>query len=317
MNDNKVSFKPILKGRHLLSSADLNAQELAQVLDTALDLKARLKRGEPTHILEGKSLAMIFEHPSLRTRLSFDIGMYQLGGRAFYLAPTEIGLGRRETPSDVARVISSMADGILARVRDHTTLLELANYSSKPLINGLTDREHPCQVLADLLTIRERFGKLTGLTMAYIGDGNNMAQSLALASALSGLNITIITPPQYWPDEEIVHQARQLANGKSFVKVSNSPEAVGDADVIYTDVWASMGQESEAELRRRVFKPYQINSNLLEMAKPNALVLHCLPAHRGDEVTEEVLEGSQSAVFQQAENRLHAQKGLLVHLLAD
>jgi ornithine carbamoyltransferase len=304
-----------LKGRHILSSADMNAAELAQVLDTAIDLKAKLKRGEPTPVLAGKSLAMIFEHPSLRTRLSFDIGMYQLGGRAFYLAPTEIGLGKRETVSDVARVISSMADGILARVRSHETLMELGQYAYKPLINGLTDREHPCQALADLMTIKEHFGTLQGLTMAYIGDGNNMAHSLALSSALAGLNITIITPPQYWPDEEIVHQARQLAGGQSFVKVSNSPEAVAGADVIYTDVWASMGQESEAELRRRVFGPYQINAALLAQAKPTTLVLHCLPAHRGDEVTEEVLEGSQSAVFQQAENRLHAQKGLLVHLL--
>ncbi len=304
-----------LKGRHILSSADMNAAELAQVLDTAIDLKAKLKRGEPTPVLAGKSLAMIFEHPSLRTRLSFDIGMYQLGGRAFYLAPTEIGLGKRETVSDVARVISSMADGILARVRSHETLVEMGQYAYKPLINGLTDREHPCQALADLMTIREHFGTLQGLTMAYIGDGNNMAHSLALSSALAGLNITIITPPQYWPDEEIVHQARQLAGGRSFVKVSNSPAAVAEADVIYTDVWASMGQESEAELRRRVFSPYQINSALLAQAKPETLVLHCLPAHRGDEVTEEVLEGPQSAVFQQAENRLHAQKGLLVHLL--
>jgi ornithine carbamoyltransferase len=313
---NNLNFVPLLKGRHLLSSADLNAAELAAVLDTAIELKSKLRRGEPHRLLEGKTLAMIFEHPSLRTRLSFDIGMYQLGGRAFYLAPTEIGLGKRETPSDVARVVSSMADGVLARVRNHDTLLELARNSSKPLINGLTDREHPCQALADLLTIKEHFGYLEELTMAYIGDGNNMAHSLALSGALSGLNIMIITPPQYWPDEEVVHQARQLARQKSFVKVSNSPDAIKEADVIYTDVWASMGQESEAELRRRVFKPYQVNENLLAMAKPEALVLHCLPAHRGDEVTESVLEGPQSKVFEQAENRLHAQKGLLAHVLA-
>jgi len=304
-----------LKGRDILSCADMTAQELAMVLDTSLDLKARLRRGEPHPVLAGKVLTMIFEHPSLRTRLSFDIGMYQLGGKAIYLAPAEVGLGKRETVSDVARVVSSMSDGILARVRSHESLEEMARYAEKPVINGLSDREHPCQALADLLTIREHFGKIEGLTMAYIGDGNNMAHSLALGAALSGLNITIITPPQYWPDEEIAVQARKLANGRSFVKVSNSPDAVANADVIYTDVWASMGQESEVELRRRVFSPYQVNANLLSKAREDALVLHCLPAHRGDEVTEEVLEGPQSAVFQQAENRLHAQKGLLAHLL--
>ncbi len=314
MSENSFTSSP-LKGRDVLSCADMNAQELAMVLDTALDLKARLRRGEPHPVLAGKVLTMIFEHPSLRTRLSFDIGMYQLGGKAIYLAPAEVGLGKRETVSDVARVVSSMSDGILARVRTHESLEEMARYAEKPVINGLSDREHPCQALADLLTIREHFGKIEGLTMAYIGDGNNMAHSLALGAALSGLNITIITPPQYWPDEEIAVQARKLANGRSFVKVSNSPEAVANADVIYTDVWASMGQESEAELRRRVFSPYQVNANLLSMARKDALVLHCLPAHRGDEVTEEVLEGPQSAVFQQAENRLHAQKGLLAHLL--
>ncbi len=306
---------PVLKGRDFLSLADITAAELAQVLETALDIKIRLKQGEPSPYLPGKVLAMIFEHPSLRTRLSFDIGMYQLGGKAIYLAPAEVGLGKRETVSDVARVVSSMADGVLARVRSHASLEEMARYADNPVINGLSDYEHPCQALADLLTIRERFGKIAGLTMAYIGDGNNMAHSLALGAALSGMNITIITPPQYWPDEELVVKARNLANGATFVKVSNDPAAVAGADVIYTDVWASMGQESEAELRRRVFSPYQVNENLLAQAKPGALVLHCLPAHRGDEITGEVMESEQSAVFQQAENRLHAQKGLLVHIL--
>ena len=315
MSNASLLHNPVLKGRNFLSMADITHQELSQILDTALDLKERLKRGETQTMLAGKVLAMIFEHPSLRTRLSFDIGMYQLGGKAIYLSPAEIGLGTRETVSDVARVVSSMSNAVLARVRSHDSLQEMAKYSIKPVINGLSDLEHPCQILADLLTIRERFGQIQGLKMAYIGDGNNMAHSLALGAALAGLNITIITPPSYWPDEEIISQAREIADGKSYVKVNNSPEAVKGVDIIYTDVWASMGQESEAAHRRQVFAPYQVNEHLLSLAGGTALVLHCLPAHRGDEISEETLEGPQSAVFQQAENRLHAQKGLLAHIL--
>jgi ornithine carbamoyltransferase len=305
-----------MKGRHFLSSADMDAAELKAVLNTAMALKAELKSGHSNQILAGKSLALVFEKPSLRTRLSFDVGMYQLGGRAMYLAPQEVGLGKREATKDVARVISSMADGIVARVFKHTDLQELATYSKVPVINGLSDLEHPCQILADLLTIQERFGYIAGLKMAYIGDGNNMAHSLALGAALAGLNLTIITPPNYWPDEDLVSQARQLADGKSYVKVTNTlAQGIQEADIIYTDVWASMGQEDEAADRHQIFMPYQINAELVAQAKPNALVLHCLPAHRGDEITDEVIEGVQSAVFQQAENRLHAQKALLVHLL--
>jgi ornithine carbamoyltransferase len=304
-----------LVGRDFLSVSDVTAQELAMLLDTAIELKAKTKQGEPHPLLAGKTLAMIFEKPSLRTRLSFDVGMYQLGGRAFYLAPQEIGLGKRETVSDVARVVASMCDVVLARVFKHSDLVEMAEYSDKPVINALSEWEHPCQALADLLTIREHFGKIEGLKMAYIGDGNNMAHSLAFGAALSGLNLHIITPPQYWADEELISQARELSGGRSFIKASNSLESVKDADIIYTDVWASMGQETEQELRRKLFSPYQINEGIVARAKPDAIVLHCLPAHRGEEITHEVLESGKSLVFQQAENRLHAQKALLVHLL--
>jgi ornithine carbamoyltransferase len=304
-----------LVGRDFLSVADITAEEMALILDTAIELKAKTKQGELQHLLAGKTLAMIFEKPSLRTRLSFDVGMYQLGGRAFYLAPQEVGLGKRETVSDVARVVASMCDIVLARVFKHGDLIEMAKYSDKPVINALSDLEHPCQALADLLTIKEHFDTLEGLKMAYIGDGNNMAHSLAFGSALTGMNTVIITPPQYWPDEELIVQARKLARQGSYIKVSNNLSSVEEADIIYTDVWASMGQESEQELRRKLFSPYQVNEAIVAMAKPEAIVLHCLPAHRGEEITHEVLESPQSKVFQQAENRLHAQKALLVHLV--
>jgi len=242
--------------------------------------------------------------------------MFQLGGRAIYLAPAEVGLGKRETISDVARVISSLCSVIVARVFRHTDLVEMARYSSIPVINGLSDYEHPCQALADLMTVQEHFGRIAGLNMAYIGDGNNMAHSLMFGAALSGLNLTIITPPGYEPDEEVVAASRRMSGGASVIRaIHNLESGVKDADIIYTDVWASMGQEEETAQRRQVFMPYQVNAGVVEQARPDALVLHCLPAHREDEISAEVLEGPQSAVFQQAENRLHAQKGLLVHLL--
>ena len=317
MNDELNGTAARLQSRHFLSSADMTSSELAMVLDTAVRLKADLKAGRTHHLLSGRSLALVFEKPSLRTRLSFDIGMYQLGGRAVYLAPQEVGLGKREAIKDVARVVSSMADVMAARVFRHSDLQEIAAYSSVPVINALSDLEHPCQILADLLTIQERFGHIAGLKMVYVGDGNNMAHSLALGAALAGLNLTLVTPPGYWPDEDLISQARQLTGKRSYIKVTNSVAAgVAEADIIYTDVWASMGQEDETEARHQIFMPYQVNAELVAQAKPGALVLHCLPAHRGSEITDAVLEGEQSAVFQQAENRLHAQKALLVHLLA-
>jgi len=306
-----------LKGRDFLSMADLNGRELAQILETATELKAQVKQGQYQPRLAGQSLALLFEKPSLRTRLSFDIGMFQLGGRAFYLAPQEVGLNKREVARDVARVIGSMAQAIVARVNRHSDLEEMAQFSSVPIINGLSDLEHPCQVLADLLTIKERFGFIEGLKLAYIGDGNNMTHSLILGAALTGLNIAIISPSGYTPLPEIIEQATKIAAGRSQIALFSDPIAgVRGADIIYTDVWASMGQEAEADERKTVFAPYQLNEGLLEYMRPDALVLHCLPAHRGEEITEEVLESSQSWVFSQAENRLHAQKALLVHLLA-
>lgn len=308
--------KSSLKGRDLLSIADLSAVELSAILATSTRLKAETRQNITHHLLAGQTLALVFEKPSLRTRLSFDVGMFQLGGRAFYLAPQEVGLGKRETISDVARVISSMCNVIVGRVFNHDSLIEMAKYSEVPVINGLSDFEHPCQALADLLTVQEKFGYLAGLKMAYIGDGNNMAHSLMLGAALSGMSITVISPSGYEPNEEVVSQARRLAEGKAIIKaVHNLESGLEGADIIYTDVWASMGQEEETETRRQIFKPYQVNEGVVGLAKPGALVLHCLPAHRGDEISEAVLEGPQSVVFQQAENRLHAQKGLLVHLL--
>ncbi len=308
--------KSSLKGRDLLSIADLSAVELSAILATSARLKAETRQNITHHLLAGQTLALVFEKPSLRTRLSFDVGMFQLGGRAFYLAPQEVGLGKRETISDVARVISSMCNVIVGRVFNHDSLIEMAKYSEVPVINGLSDFEHPCQALADLLTVQEKFGYLAGLKMAYIGDGNNMAHSLMLGAALSGMSITVISPSGYEPNEEVVSQARRLAEGKAIIKaVHNLESGLEGADIIYTDVWASMGQEEETETRRQIFKPYQVNEGVVGLAKPGALVLHCLPAHRGDEISEAVLEGPQSVVFQQAENRLHAQKGLLVHLL--
>ncbi len=308
--------KSSLKGRDLLSIADLSAAELSAILATSARLKAETRQNITHHLLAGQTLALVFEKPSLRTRLSFDVGMFQLGGRAFYLAPQEVGLGKRETISDVARVISSMCNVIVGRVFNHDSLIEMAKYSEVPVINGLSDFEHPCQALADLLTVQEKFGYLAGLKMAYIGDGNNMAHSLMLGAALSGMSITVISPSGYEPNEEVVSQARRLAEGKAIIKaVHNLESGLEGADIIYTDVWASMGQEEETETRRQIFKPYQVDEGVVGLAKPGAVVLHCLPAHRGDEISEAVLEGPQSAVFQQAENRLHAQKGLLVHLL--
>jgi ornithine carbamoyltransferase len=305
-----------LKGRDFLSIADLNTAEITLLLDTAARLKAETRQGTPHHILAGKTIALLFEKPSLRTRLSFDVGMYQLGGRAMYLSPSEVGLGKREPARDIARVIGSMCDAIVARVFDHKNLQEMATYTDKPVINALSDVEHPCQMLADLLTVQERLGTLEGLTLAYIGDGNNVAHSIMLGAALVGMNVVIATPPGYEPNEEVAAEARRLGQGRSSVKVVHNLEgAVAAAHVLYTDVWASMGQEAEAEARKAIFQPYQINSELLRLADPNAIVLHCLPAHRGDEITDEIMEDSSSAVFEQAENRLHAQKALLAHLL--
>jgi len=308
---------PSLKGRDFICLKHFSTEEIHYLLDLAADLKLKQKNREPHPVLAGKTLAMIFTKPSTRTRVSFEVAMYQLGGHALYLSKNELQLGRGETIADTARVLSRYVDGILIRTFNHEEVEELARYATVPVINGLTDFLHPTQILADLLTIRERKGRLRGLNLTYIGDGNNVAHSLMYGGARVGLNITIACPAGYEPLPQVIEEARRMAadNG-SHITVTNDPkEAALGADILYTDVWASMGQEAEAEKRRQAFKGFQLNSDLLKIARPDAMVLHCLPAHRGEEITDEVMDGPQSAVWDQAENRLHAHKAILAALL--
>ncbi|MFQ6130312.1 MAG: ornithine carbamoyltransferase, partial [Candidatus Hadarchaeaceae archaeon] len=279
--------------KHLLSMQDLSPNEIEAILSEAAGLKEKLRRGEPHELLQGKTLGMIFEKPSLRTRVTFETGMTQLGGHAVYLAPTDIQLGKRESVPDVARNLSRWVDVVMARLFKHDIIVELARHSSVPVINGLTDLHHPCQTLGDLLTIRERKGKLRGLKLAWVGDGNNVCNSLLLGCTLVGMNISAACPRGYEPDISVVKQAKKNA-GKSGAKLellTDPKKAVAGADVIYTDVWVSMGQEKEAKQRMRAFKGYQVNAQLLKLAAPNAIVMHCLPAHRGQEITDEVIDG--------------------------
>lgn len=306
--------------RHFVSIADFSADELWEFLHKAKALKDELKKtGQNRPILQGKTLGMVFQKPSLRTRVSFEVGMLQLGGHALYISPNEIGLGKRESVPDVARVLSGYVSGIMARVFSHDHILQLAEYSRVPVINGLSDYDHPCQALADIFTLWEHFGDLKGLTLAYVGDGNNVATSLAFISAKLGLNFTVATPKNYELSPTILGEAKALAEETEVtIKATYDPvEAVSGADVIYTDVWTSMGQEAETAERLKVFPPYQVNGALLDRAKPETVVLHCLPAHRGEEITDEAADSPNSLIFQQAENRLHAQKGILALLLAD
>ncbi|HEX6513291.1 MAG TPA: ornithine carbamoyltransferase [Chloroflexota bacterium] len=302
-----------LEGRDFLSVADFSAEELTDLLDLA----DRLKAGAPSRALEGRSVALLFEHPSLRTRLTFDLGVQQLGGHGIYMSPSEVNLGEREAVPDIARNLERWVQCIVARVRYHSSLVELAQAARVPVVNALSDREHPCQALADFQTLRERLGSLKERILLYCGDGNNVCHSLLLAGAKLGVSVWVATPPAFEPRPEIVTLARLEAEktGAS-IRVERNPEVmVAEADALYTDVWASMGQETEKDQRRRIFQPYQLNHTLLAKAKPGALVLHCLPAHRGEEITDEVIDGPQSVVFDQAENRLHAQKALLSMLL--
>ena len=299
--------------KHFLSINDLSRDEACFLLAEAARLKGELLDfpARQRETLAGKTLAMVFEKPSLRTRVSFDVGMYQLGGHPLYLSPAEIGLGTRESIADVARVLSRMCDGIMARVFKHETVAELAHYATVPVINGLCDREHPCQALADLMTLREHKG-LEGTKLAYVGDGNNVCNSLMLLCAKLGVSFAAATPEAYAPLPEMVEAAQR--DGE--VLITRDPrEAVTNADAVYTDVWTSMGQEEETAQRAAVFPPYQLNAALLASAKSDAIVLHDLPAHRGEEITEEVMESPQSRIFDQAENRLHAQKAVLVWLM--
>ncbi|HTH70729.1 MAG TPA: ornithine carbamoyltransferase [Candidatus Saccharimonadales bacterium] len=297
--------------RHLLSIADLSPAELTALLDDATALKRDPVPGDAP--LRGRALAMIFEKPSLRTRLSFDVAMRDLGGHSSYLSPQEVGLGRRESVSDVARVVSRYVDVVVLRTFAHETLEEFAKHSSVPVINGLSDLTHPCQGLADIFTIRERTGSLRDVVAAYVGDGNNVAHSFMLGAAKTGMTLRVATPAGFEPlprYRELAEVAAR-ATGARLTFGQDPVAAVRDADVVYTDVWTSMGQEQEYERRRRAFQGFQVNRDLLANAKPGAIVLHDLPAHRGEEITDDVIDGPQSAVFDQAENRLHAQKAVL------
>jgi len=302
-----------LHGRHLISVADLSPRDVQRVVDVAL----QTKNGQSVSILGGKTLALLFEKPSLRTRVSFDVAMQQLGGHALYLSPAEVGLGEREPVADVARVLSRYVDAIAARTFKHETVEELARWADVPVINALSDGEHPCQALADLLTIYEKKDRWRGLVLAFVGDGNNVARSLMLGSAMVGMEFRIASPQGYCVSRALVDKAESLAaaSGAAVVCVESPQEAVRGADVVYTDVWASMGQEKEQAERRRAFSGYQVNAELLALASPDAIVMHDLPAHRGEEIADEVIEGPQSVVFDQAENRLHAQKAVLALIL--
>jgi len=306
-----------LKGRDFLSVDDLSPEEVRFVLDTAVDLKRRSKAGDRPPRLAGRVLAMIFEKPSLRTRVTFETGMWELGGHAIYLAPQDIQLGARESVPDVARNLERWVQGIMARTFAHRTVQLLAEHARVPVINGLSDVEHPCQTLGDLLTIRERFGHLDGLRVAWVGDGNNVCHSLLLGAAKVGMHMAVATPPRYAPEPAIVARAREIAStAGSRIEVGTDARAAAQgADVIYTDVWVSMGQEAERDAKIKAFSEFQVNAALVSQAASRAVVLHCLPAHRGEEITDEVLDGPQSLVLDQAENRLHAQKALLSLIL--
>ena len=302
-----------MHGRDLISIADLSAQDIRRVVDTAL----MMKNGRSSPVLKGKTLALLFEKPSLRTRVSFDVAMQELGGYALYLSPAEVGLGEREPVADVARVLSRYVDAIAARTFKHETVEELARWADVPVINALSGGEHPCQALADLLTIYEKKGRWRGLVLSFVGDGNNVARSLMLGAALVGMDFRIASPQGYGISTALVDKAKSLAaaSGAAIACVESPQEAVRAADVVYTDVWTSMGQEKEQAERRRAFGGYQVNAELLALASPDAIVMHDLPARRGEEIADEVVEGPQSVVFDQAENRLHAQKAVLSLIL--
>jgi len=298
---------------HFLSIQDLTKDDVDRLFKLTAELKARVKARERITPLGGRTLALIFEKPSLRTRVTFEVGMVQLGGAAVYLSAQEIGMGKRESVPDVARNLSRWVDGITARVFAHQTLVELSQHATVPVINALSDHEHPCQAMADFFTLWERGIELRGLEMAWVGDGNNMCHSLMLLAALTGVRMRIACPPGYDPDPAVVKAFRSLGGQASFTTEAN--EAVKGAQVIYTDVWISMGQEAERDRRLESFQRYQLNDTLLRFAPTGALVMHCLPAHRGEEITDAVLDGPQSIVFDQAENRLHVQKGIVMDLL--
>lgn len=306
-----------LKGKDLLTLADYSADTIKSLLTNAKKLKNAHLLGKETNLLKGKILGLIFDKPSTRTRVSFEAGMLQLGGQALYLNGQDLQLGRGEPISDTAKVLSQYVDAIMIRTFSHDRVEELAEHATIPVINGLTDLYHPCQALADLLTIEEVKGNLEGIKMAYIGDGNNVAHSLMIAAAKMGMHLMVATPEGYEPDQKITALAKKFAleSGAKIGVTNNPKEAVKEADVIYTDVWTSMGQETENELRKEIFADFQVNEKLVSEAKSDFIFLHCLPAHRGEEVTASIIDGHSSYVFQQAGNRLHVQKALLVEIL--
>ena len=299
--------------KHLLKMLDLTSEEVIDILNLADQLKYEQKNGIPHKLLEGKSLGLMFEKASTRTRVSFEVGMYQLGGQPIFLSSKDMQIGRGEPVQDTARVLSRYLDGIMIRTFEQKEVEDLANYGSIPIINGLTDFCHPCQILADLMTIREFKGKLDGLKMCFIGDGNNMMNSLIVGALKTGMSISVACPEGYEPHKDVLDFAKEY--GDKFSMFRTPKEAVVDADVVITDVWASMGQEGESEKRKKAFDGYQVNAELMALAKPDAMVQHCLPAHRGEEITEDVFEAHADEIFEEAENRLHAQKAVMVKCL--
>ncbi|WP_110943280.1 ornithine carbamoyltransferase [Virgibacillus senegalensis] len=313
----EISMQQRLAGRDFLTLADYSKPEINYLLELAAYLKKQRQQGKEEKPLQGKTLGMIFEKSSTRTRVSFEVGMYQLGGMGLFLSSDDIQIGRGEPISDTAKILSGYLDGIMIRTFSQQVVEELAENASIPVINGLTDSYHPCQVLADMQTIEEVKGGLDGVKLAYIGDGNNMAHSLMLGGAIMGMNVSVAAPDKYQPETPVIQNAQSIAkhSGSKIEVTSDVQAAVDQADVVYTDVWASMGQESEQSVRELAFADYQVNKDLLDLAHPDAVFMHCLPAHRGEEVTAEIIDGKQSVVFQQAENRLHAQKALLTALM--
>ena len=313
-----VQRRPVAPPRHLLGAEDLEALGLARLMDRAELLRSERLAIGPARPLEGRQIALLFEKPSLRTRVSFEVAVTSLGGHAIALGPDEVGLGRRESAADVARNLSRLVDAIVLRTFAHATLTEMAAAASVPVVNALTDAEHPCQALADLMTLRRRFGHLAGLSLAFVGDGNNVAHSLMLAGALAGLDVRIATPPGYAPDPIVVERALALgARHRSRIRVGTDPsEAVDGADAVYTDVWTSMGREAEARERRARFAGFQVDESLLAHAAPHVVALHCMPAHRGEEISAAVLDGPRSLALEQAENRRYVQEAVLIELLA-
>lgn len=315
--DTKQDIAQGLRGRDFLALVDYTPEEIRYLIDLAIDLKQKQKNREPHELLKGKTLGMIFEKSSTRTRVSFEVGMYQLGGAALFLSRNDLQLGRGETVWDTAKTMSRYLDGIMIRTFAHKNVIDLARGATVPVINGLTDLSHPCQAVCDYQTILEKKGKLAGLKLAYVGDGNNMVHSLMMGAAKLGVHIAVATPEGYDVDDEVLQLSRENAEitGASIQLCRDPREAVEGADVIYTDVWASMGFEAEQEARETAFQNYQVNGDLVKHAKEDFLFMHCLPAHRGEEVSEDVIDGEHSVIFDQAENRLHAQKAIMAAIM--